>query len=134
MPSLDLPSAKDILAKEDLESLKLVASVRSEIDTGRERWKQRVADVSDKAKLDEYRRRADEIRKSAKAGGGPAGNVAEAAQLRKRDGGLDQVKGARQDLAKDIDTPAPNQRNQAAPQGREAAQGQVRLTTMGWPI
>ncbi|MEW6683956.1 MAG: TIGR03545 family protein [Nitrospirota bacterium] len=104
MPSLDLPSAKDILAKEDLESLKLVETVRGEIDAGRERWKQRVAQVSDKAKLDEYRRRADEIRKSAKGGAEALlGNVAEAAQLRKDVmADLDQVKGAREDLSKDL--------------------------------
>lgn len=105
MPALDLPSAKDILAQEDLESVKLVESVRAEVDAGRERWKQRVEQVSDKAKLDEYRRRADEIRKSSKGGAEALlGNVGAAAQLRKdvmTD--LDQVKGARQDLAKDID-------------------------------
>ncbi len=106
MPSLDLPSARDILANEDLESLKLVASIQSEIETGRERWKQRVAHVADQAKLDEYKRRADEIRKSAKGGvDALLGNVGEAVQLRKDVmADLDQVKGARQDLAKDLDT------------------------------
>jgi uncharacterized protein (TIGR03545 family) len=105
LPALDLPSARDILAKEDLESLKLVTTVRTEIDAGRDRWKQRVADVTDKAKLDEYRRRADEIRKSAKGGvEALLGNVGEAAQLRKDVmADLDQVKGARQDLTKDIE-------------------------------
>jgi uncharacterized protein (TIGR03545 family) len=106
LPALDLPSAKDILAKEDLESLKLVATVRSEIDAGRERWKQRVGDVSDKAKLDEFRRRADEIGKSSKGGAEALlGNVGAAAQLRKDVmAELDQVKGARQDLAQDVAT------------------------------
>ncbi|MFZ5877515.1 MAG: TIGR03545 family protein [Nitrospirota bacterium] len=106
IPELDLPSAKDIVAQEDLESVKLVESVRAEIDAGRERWKQRVEHVSDKAKLDEYRRRADEIRKSAKGGAEALlGSVGAAAQLRKdvmTD--LDQVKGARQELTKDIET------------------------------
>ncbi len=106
MPSLDLPSAKDILAQEDLESLKLVGSVRTELGAGRERWKQRVAEVSDQAKLDEYKRRAEEIGKSAKGGAEALlGNVAEAAQLRKDVmAELDQVKGARKDLSKDIET------------------------------
>lgn len=105
MPSLDVPSAKDILAQEHLESLTLVETVRTEIQTGRERWKQRVAEVSDQAKLDEYRRRADEIRKSAKGGAEALlGNVGEAAQLRKDVmAELDQVKGARQELTNDID-------------------------------
>jgi uncharacterized protein (TIGR03545 family) len=104
VPSLDLPSATDILAKEDLESLRAVAVVRSEIDAGRERWKQRVTEVSDKAKLDDYKRRADEIRKSSKGGIDTLlGNVGEAVQLRKDVmADLDKVKGARQDLAKDI--------------------------------
>lgn len=106
MPSLDLPSAKDILAQEDLESLNLVGSVRTEIDAGRARWKQRVAEASDQAKLDEYKRRAEEIRGSAKGGAEALlGNVAEAAQLRKDVmAELDQVKGARKDLSKDIET------------------------------
>ncbi len=106
MPALDLPSAKDILANEDLESLRIVATVRTEVDAGRERWKQRVAQVSDKAKLDDYRRRADEIRKSAKGGvDALLGNVGAAAQLRKDVmADLDHVKGARQDLANDIET------------------------------
>lgn len=105
MPSLDLPSAKDILAQEDLESLELVEDVRAEIQAGRERWKQRVAEVSDQAKLDEYRRRAEEIRKSAKGGAEALlGNVGEAVQLRKDVmAELDQVKGARQELTNDID-------------------------------
>lgn len=106
LPALDLPSAKDILANEDLESLKIVETVRTEVDAGRERWKQRVAQVSDKAKLDEYRRRADEIRASAKGGvDAVLGNVGAAAQLRKDVmADLDHVKGAREDLAKDLTT------------------------------
>jgi uncharacterized protein (TIGR03545 family) len=104
LPSLDLPSAKDILAKEDLESLRAVAAVRGEIDAGRERWKQRVAEVTDKTKLDDYKRRAEEIKKSSKGGvDSLLGNVGEAVQLRKDVmADLDKVKGARQDLAKDI--------------------------------
>ncbi len=105
LPSLDLPSAKDILAKEDLESLTAVAAVRAEIESGRERWKQRISETVDKAKLDDFKRRADEIKKSATKGGVDAllGNVGEAAQLRadvKNE--LGKIKGAREDLAKDL--------------------------------
>jgi uncharacterized protein (TIGR03545 family) len=105
MPSLDLPSARDILAQENLESLTLVENARTEVQAGRERWKQRVAQISDQAKLAEYRRRAEAIRKSAKGGAEALlGNVGEAAQLRKDVmAELDQVKGARQELTKDID-------------------------------
>jgi uncharacterized protein (TIGR03545 family) len=60
--------------------------------------------VSDKAKLDDYKRRADEIKKSSKGGIDTLlGNVGEAVQLRKDVmADLDKVKGARHDLAKDI--------------------------------
>lgn len=104
LPSLDLPSAKDILAKEDVESLKAVAAVRAEVESGRERWKQRISETVDKAKLDEYRRRADAIKQSAKGGvDALLGNVGEAAQLRtdvKNE--LSKIKGAREDLAKEL--------------------------------
>ncbi|MFZ5863734.1 MAG: TIGR03545 family protein [Nitrospirota bacterium] len=104
LPSLDLPSAKDVVAREDLESLQAVAAVRAEIESGRQRWKQRISETVDKTKLDDFKRRADEIKKSAKGGvDALLGNVGEAAQLRKDvKNELDTIKGAREDLAKDL--------------------------------
>src|SRR3972149_6508730 len=59
LPALDLPSAKDVLAKEDLESLTAIAAVRAAVDAGRGRWKQRGSDLPDKAKVEEYKRGVD---------------------------------------------------------------------------
>jgi len=104
LPALDLPSARDILAKEDLESLKAITAVRADIDTAREQWKQRVPELPDKAKMDEYKRRFETIKSSRKGGvEGLLSGAGEAAELQnavKQD--LDRVKGAREDLARDV--------------------------------
>lgn len=104
LPALDVPSVKDILANEDLETLAVVAAIRRDIDAGRERWKQRLAEVADKAKIEDYKRRADAVRASAKGGvDALLGNVGEAAQLRKDVmDDLRRVKGAREDLAREV--------------------------------
>ncbi|MBI3608343.1 MAG: TIGR03545 family protein [Nitrospirae bacterium] len=104
LPTLDLPSARDILAKEDLESLKAITAVRADVDTGRERWKQRVAELPDKAKLDEYKRRFETIKSSRKGGvEGLLSGAGEAVELQKTvKQDLDRVKGAREDLARDV--------------------------------
>ena len=104
LPALDLPSAKDVLAKEDLESLTAIAAVRADVDAGRERWKQRVSDLPDKAKVDEYKRRLDGLKASSKGGiEGLLGGAGEAANLRKdAQQDLGRIKGAREDLARDV--------------------------------
>jgi len=103
-PALDLPSARDILAKEDLESLKAITAVRADIDTAREQWKQRVAELPDKAKLDEYKRRFETIKSSRKGGvEGLLSGAGEAVELQKAvQQDLDRVKSARENLARDV--------------------------------
>jgi uncharacterized protein (TIGR03545 family) len=104
LPALDLPSARDILAKEDLESLKAITAARADVDAGRERWKQRVAELPDKTKLDEYKRRFETIKSSRKGGvEGLLSGAGEAVELQKAvQQDLDRVKSAREDLARDV--------------------------------
>src|SRR3972149_5940318 len=104
LPALDLPSARHTLAKEDLESLTAIAAVRADVDAGRERWKQRVSDLPDKAKVDEYKRRLDGLKASSKGGiEGLLGGAGEAANLRKdAQQDLGRIRGAREDLARDV--------------------------------
>src|SRR5437762_1136545 len=53
---------KEILAKEDLPSLKLVESLRPDIQAGKDRWQKRLSELPDKARLLEHKRQFDTLR------------------------------------------------------------------------
>lgn len=106
LPDIRLHDPKDILAKEldGLKSLSLADQLRAEVETEKEKWKQRIAELPDRAKLDEYKKRIEGLKSSGKGGlGGILGGVAEVQKIQeelKRD--LDRLTGAKKDLEQTV--------------------------------
>ncbi len=104
LPSAQIPDVKNVLANEELKSLKLAESLRADIQAEQDRWKQQLADLPDKAKFDEYKQRLDKVASAGKGGlGGIVGGVGEAAAIQKdvrQD--LDRIKTAKETFEKNI--------------------------------
>jgi uncharacterized protein (TIGR03545 family) len=65
---LQMPDVGEILKREDLKSLKLAQSLRTEIQTAEQTWKQKLRQLPDKEKLAQYRRRIKKLKDSKKGG------------------------------------------------------------------
>ncbi len=102
LPSLQVNDPKAILDKElaQLESLKLVESIRTDIQSEQDAWKKRIAELPDKAKFEEYKKRFESLKSAGKGGiGGILGGVSEAQKLQEdiqRD--LNKITGAKKEL------------------------------------
>ena len=84
LPSFEVPDVKTIIASADLESVKLVESLRADVQSEQESWKKRLADLPDKAKLNEYKSRLERLKSSAKGGvAGILGATGEVAAIQK---------------------------------------------------
>jgi uncharacterized protein (TIGR03545 family) len=84
LPSAQIPDVRDILAKEELQSLKLADTLRADIQAEQDRWKQQTAELPDKAKFDAYRQRLDKVKSAGKGGlGGIVGGAGDLAAIQK---------------------------------------------------
>ena len=103
-PSMDIPDPKEILAREELETLKLVDIIRADIKNGKSQWKERIDGLPDSKKLKEYKARFKEAKKGLK--GGVLGILGGAGELKalkadiKKD--INSIKTARKDLKSEI--------------------------------
>lgn len=93
LPSAQIPDVKDILAKEELQSLKLAESVRAEIQAEQDRWQKQLAGLPNKAKLEDYKQRLEKVTSAGKGGlGGIVGGASEAVAIQKDiDQDLDRI-------------------------------------------
>jgi len=103
-PSFKIPDAKEILQKEKLQSLELIASFRGDLQKEKEKWQSRLAKLPDKNKLGEYQKKIDRL-KSGKQRGieGILGGASEVLTLQKelsRD--LDLIKTAQKELGQNM--------------------------------
>ncbi len=103
-PSFKIPDAKEILQKEKLQSLELIASFREDLQKEKEKWQSRLAKLPDKNKLGEYQKKIDRL-KSGKQRGieGILGGASEVLTLRKelsRD--LNLIKTAQKELGQNM--------------------------------
>ncbi len=83
-PSFKIPDAKEILQKEKLRSLELIASFREDLQKEKGKWQSRLAQLPDKNKLGEYQKKIDRL-KSGKQRGieGILGGASEVLTLQK---------------------------------------------------
>jgi len=98
-PDLTLRDPKEILAREDLQSLKIVEALRRDVEAEKLRWQKNLAELPDRAKFKEYRQRLESLKGTGRSG--IVGGMSEAAKLQeelKRD--LDRLQAARQDFAR----------------------------------
>lgn len=105
-PSFKIPDAKEILQKEKLQSLELIASFRSDLQKEKEKWQSRLAQLPDKNKFGEYQKKIDRL-KSGKKGGleGILGGANEIMTLQKElRGDLNLIKTAQKELDQNMTT------------------------------
>ncbi|MBU0480742.1 MAG: TIGR03545 family protein [Proteobacteria bacterium] len=99
MPSLQIPDAKEILAKEKLLTIDLANEYQDEIKADSARWKQQLAELPDKKKLALYRERLNKV-KSSSGFAGILGGMGELSAIRKEiQADLDRLKSAQKDFA-----------------------------------
>jgi uncharacterized protein (TIGR03545 family) len=99
-PSFEVPDVNDILKREELQSLKLVESLRIDIQEERQSWQKRLEDLPDKKDFDDYQKRIEELRSTKKIDAsrllGKAGELKSIRADIKRD--LDNIKSTRKDF------------------------------------
>lgn len=77
----EVPSVRDILAKENLESVRIITGLKGEADRSKEKWQEELKGLPDKKKIDDYRQRIDRLKASGKDFGGMIGGAAEMLSL-----------------------------------------------------
>lgn len=106
LPSFEIPDVKTALKSEELGTAKLIGSTQAGLKGAEDGWKKQAAELPDKAKMDEYRKRIDAL-KNAKKGGAAAllQSAGEAGALTRdlrRD--LDRVKKLQGNFNTELDT------------------------------
>ena len=97
---------KEILAKEDLPSRKLVESLRPDIQAEKDRWQKRLSELPDRARLLEHKRQFDTLRSVNKnSDAGMLGAAVEMAALQREvKYDLEPINDAKKDLERDFAT------------------------------
>ncbi|MGH7208098.1 MAG: TIGR03545 family protein [Nitrospiraceae bacterium] len=84
LPSFTVPDVREILAKEALPSLKSIESLRADIQDQKEQWQKLLAELPDKAKLEDYKRRLEAAKSAGRGGlGGIVGGAGELMAIQK---------------------------------------------------
>ena len=84
LPPLEVPNVQQILEQEDLETLKLIKAIQTDIQREREVWKQRLETLPGKAEFAKYQKRIEGLKNSTKGGiGGILGGVDELKTIKK---------------------------------------------------
>jgi uncharacterized protein (TIGR03545 family) len=92
LPSLDVPDVKNILEQEDLETIRLIESLKKDLKQEKETWESRLKELPGKAQLAEYKQRVKNLKKAKK--GGLEGIL----------GGVGEVQSLKQDIEKEIES------------------------------
>lgn len=90
LPSLEVPDVKKILEQEDLETIRLIETLKADIQREKEAWETRLKELPGKAQVVEYKERVKNLKKSAK--GGLEGVL----------GGVGEVQSLKQDIEQEI--------------------------------
>ena len=104
LPDLAIPNVDEILQREKLQSLELVKSLKADLQAEKDQWQKRLAELPDKAKLEQYRERMEKVQSSKKGGlvevlGGAKEAVAVQKEIR---GDLDRIKTAKKELEQNL--------------------------------
>ena len=67
LPAADLPSAREVLEKEQLGSLKLIDDAAAEVQKKREAWQTRMKELPDKSAIEAYRGRVEKLRAASRS-------------------------------------------------------------------
>jgi uncharacterized protein (TIGR03545 family) len=61
LPSLEIPDVKNILEQEDLETIRLIETLKADLKLEKETWESRLKELPGKAKLAEYKQRVKKV-------------------------------------------------------------------------
>ncbi len=81
MLTFGVPDVKDVLAKEDLRSSKVISELKATVDGAKAKWTEELKALPDKKKIDEYKKRIDGLKASGKDATGMVGGAAEAIKI-----------------------------------------------------
>ncbi len=90
LPSLEVPDVKNILEQEDLETIRLIESLKADLKTEKDTWESRLKELPGKAQLTEYKQRVKNLKKAKKGG------------LKGILGGVGEVQSLKQDIEQEI--------------------------------
>ncbi|MEE8126035.1 MAG: TIGR03545 family protein [Nitrospirales bacterium] len=68
LPSFEVPDVQTILKNEDLETVRLIESLKSEIQQEKETWKSRLKELPGKAQIAKYKARIKQLKSATKGG------------------------------------------------------------------
>lgn len=92
LPSLEVPDVKNILENEDLETIRLIETLKADMQREQEAWQLRLKELPGKAQLAQYKERVKNLKKAGK--GGLEGVL----------GGVGEVQSLKQDVEKEIES------------------------------
>ena len=92
LPSLEIPDVKNILEQEDLETIRLIETLKADLEREKDTWKSRLKELPGKAQLAEYKKRVKNLKKAKK--GGLEGIL----------GGVGEVQSLKQDIEQEIES------------------------------
>jgi len=90
LPPFEVPNVQQILEQEDLETLKLIRAIQTDIQREQEVWKKRLSELPGKAEFAKYKKRIEALKGATK---GRIGGVL---------GGVDEIKTIKQDIEQDL--------------------------------
>lgn len=79
--TFSVPDVKEILAGEDLRSLKAVTELKAAVDGAKAKWKEEIKSLPDEKKIEEYKKRIDGLKAAGKDFSGAVGGASDALKL-----------------------------------------------------
>ena len=100
LPSLEVPDVKNILEQEDLETLRLIETLKADLKREKETWESRLKDLPGKSQLAQYKERVKNLKKAKKGGlEGILGGVGEVQSMKQDiEQELESLKGAKKEF------------------------------------
>ncbi|MDH3504627.1 MAG: TIGR03545 family protein [Nitrospirota bacterium] len=92
LPSLEVPDVKNILEKEDLETIRLIETLKTDMQREKETWESRLKELPGKSQVAQYKERIKNLKKAGK--GGLEGVL----------GGVGEVQSLKQDIEQEIES------------------------------
>lgn len=90
LPPLEVPNIQQILEQEDLETLKLIGAIQTDLQREREVWRQRLETLPGNAEFAKYQKRIEGLKNSTQGG---VGGIL---------GGVDELKTIKNDIEQDL--------------------------------
>jgi len=98
LPSLQIPDVKEVMAKENLQTIALAREYQEQIKADKAKWQQRLAELPNQQKLESYRERLNKLQGSSGLAGLLGGANELLAVKNELQADLDRLKSAQKDF------------------------------------